>query len=326
LKSFRLIRAACVFAIAGAVRLPSASLQAQGKTSTVYPPSVAVTGVEEHGRFRVTMTGFFVNTATVDGVLLTDGSGDEVYALVNFAELFSNNRVFGAIQRKKSLNYGDISGSATPAGALQHRGAGQGTVQLGRATLTGGLIASDRFPAIGDRPTGDPANAMAVDRGRFLPMILWEGELRRGGTHPNAVVLLPTIWENDNIPGMLNMYQRQADTFIRRFAANSSRFIVGGARRDLMEQVDTVGYYTPQRNDFDRPIGVGGQPYDPLSATPEPATFIPAVMLLTYSSAQTAIASNSATPGRVEVRYADGQRYGPGNYTIFLVIERLADR
>jgi hypothetical protein len=281
---------------------------------------------EEHGRFRVTMTGFFVNAPTVDGALLTDGAGDEVYAIVSSAELFSNNSVFGAIRQKKSLNYGDISGFSRPYGGLEHRVAGRGTIQLGRASQTGGLIADDRFPAFGQHPTGDPPDAIASDRGRFLPMILWEGELRRGGTHPNAVVLLPTIWENDNIPDMLNIYLRQADRFIRQFAANSSRFIVGGARRDLMEQVDIVGSYTPQRNDFDRPIGVGGQPYDPFSATPEPATFIPAVMLLTYSSAETAIASNAATPGRVEVHYADGQRYGPGNYTIFLVIERLKDR
>lgn len=314
MKTFRLIRASTVVAIASAVAFPSATLRAQGNTS------------EEHGRFRVTMTGFFVNTPTVDGLLLTDGAGDEVYAVVSSAELFSNNRVFGAIRQKTSLKYGDISGSNRAFGGLEHRVAGQGTVRLGRASLTGGLIADDRFPAFGDHPTGDPPTAMAVDRGRFLPMILWEGELRRGGTQPNAVVIIPTIWESDNIRVMLDIYLRQADRFIRQFAANSSRFIVGDARRHLLEQIDTVGFYTPQRNDFDRPIGVGGQPYDPFSATPEPATFIPAVMLLTYNSAQTAIASSGTTPGRVEIHYADGERYGPGNYTVFLVIERLKER
>ncbi len=290
--------------------------------------------VAMQGRFRVTLTGFTVNKATTESVLSTDGAGDEVYAMVNFAELWSSNNIFGALQRRQSLVYGDISGhraQVAVTGIPLNHPAQPWVVRAGSASPSGGLVSGDSFPVPGEdatiRSEGQLPNANTNTR--LIPMILWEGELRQGGPHPNSVVIIPTIWENDNVQDVLNVWSRQADAFLRRFAANSSRFIMGTARRPLVEQVDTVLSTVPQRNDFDRPIGMDGGAFNPLSATPDPATFIPAVMLLTFNSAQEAASStsNSSMHGRgvVEIRYRDGQSYGPGDYTIFLLVEHLPD-
>ncbi len=291
----------------------------------VYP---ATTKAQEQtqARFRVTLTGFVVNHETTESVLSIDGAGDEVFALVNFAELWSSNNIFGALQRRQSLVYGDTNGRLTPVNPtrvlpeLSHPGY-FGTVHAGSMSPTGGLKTGDRYP-----PASGPAmrpSAPEAARARLIPMILWEGELRRGGQHPNAVVIIPTLWENDNVPDVLNIWNRQVDNWIRHFATTSAHFFLPRSRRPLVEQVDTVLSTVPQRNDFDRPIGMDGDAFNPGSASPAPATFIPAVMLLTFDSAQEA--ANSITQGRgvVEITYRDGQAFGPGSYTIFLRIDRL---
>src|SRR5258707_4084787 len=66
----------------------------------------------EQARFRVTLTGFVVNHETTESVLSVDGAGDEVFALVNFAELWSSNNIFGALLRRQRLTYRDTNASA----------------------------------------------------------------------------------------------------------------------------------------------------------------------------------------------------------------------
>lgn len=282
------------------------------------------TAQEQRARFRVTLTSFVVNHETVEGVIFRDGRGDEVYALVNSAELAPSNRILGSPQRRKSVIYGDTDGRAGAVRAigidLEHYPP-HWMMKAGNAGPNGGLLSGNRYP---DGPApAVPADARPIDRGRFIPMMLWEGELRRGGTFPNAVVIIPTLWENDNIPDLLNVWNRQVDDYLRRFAANSARFINGTARRQLVEQVDEVLNTVPQRNEFDRPIGIDGDAFNPLAASPKPATFIPAVMLLTFDSAVNAANSTTQGSGVVEITYRDGERYGQGSYTIFLRVERL---
>jgi hypothetical protein len=272
------------------------------------------------GRFRLTLTGFVVNNQTSDNILQSDGKGDEVYALVNFGEIWSTNRIFGALQRRQSLVYGDPTGFPHAPGSHLHPGE-TGPVQAGSAGTSGGLVTGNRYP-----PPEGPATrptASAATQARMLPMILWEGDLRRGGPQANAVLIMPTIWESDYAPDVLDIWNRQADNFIRRFATNSSRFFSESSRRPLVEQADIVLSTIPQRNDFDRPIGMSGDTYNPIAASPNPATFTPAVMLLTFDSAEAA--ANSTTQGRgvIEITYRDGQNYGPGSYTIFLRLQRL---
>jgi len=282
------------------------------------------------GRFRVTLTKFVVHQATVEGLIPPDGRGDEVFALVNFAEFGIDSLgrrgilFFGAPRSRQSATYGDTDGRSAPVRPigidLRHE---RRTIRAGSASpTTGGLLTGDQFPFPGEHPTDPPT----LDR---IPMILWEGELRQDGTFRNAVVILPTIWEQDNIADIFDIWNQQASAWIRSFVSNSALFIINPARRPLIEQVDTVLSTIPQRNDFDRPIGIDGDAFNPFAADPEPATFIPAVMLLTFNSAQAASATiNSSTHERgvVEIKYQDGKRYGPGNYSIFLLVERLPDR
>jgi hypothetical protein len=281
---------------------------------------------QAQGRFRVTFTGFVVNHDTTESVLSIDGAGDEVYVLANFAEMWSSNRIFGALQRRQSLTYGDTAGRSGPVDArnlgiaLIHP-TDFSTVQLGTMSSTGGLKTGNQYPP----PEGQITrpNAREAARARMFPMVLWEGELRDNGPQANAVLLMPTIWESDNVPDVLNIWNRQADDYIRRFATHAEQYISLRTRRPLVEQFETVLNTIPQRNDFDRPIGMGGGAFNPSAASPEPATFIPAVMLLTFNSANTAALSTTYGPGVVKIDYADGPNYGQGNYTIFLRVERL---
>lgn len=295
-----------------------------GTTPIVINPPIDIrrsgTGVcEGCVRYRVIATGFVVNNGTTEGVILRDGRGDEVFVAANVAELSSANAIVGEPTVKKSVNYGDTDGRADPVQVigigLEHYPR-YWTIQAGSGGANGGLLTGDRYPAAGQSPR-DPSDATIATRGRFLPMILWEGDLRVG-TNPNAVLILPTIWESDDIDAMWTVWNTQANSFFRQFARSSSRYISGTTRRPVIEQVDTVLSTIPQRNDYDRPIGIDGDAFNPLSADPGPATFIPAAMLLKGDNAEEAVAH-----GVYEITYRDGTRFGPGSYTLSVRVERV---
>jgi hypothetical protein len=158
----------------------------------------SATAEAQRARFRVTLTGFFVNHETWDDTLQRDGTGDEIFGLVNFAEVWSSNRIFGALQTRRSLLYGDINAGQTfffPP--LLHPGPAD-TVPASRS---GGFHTNDSYPPRGERAATRPRAPESI-RARMIPMILWEGELRRDGPQANAVVIIPTIWESDNAPDM----------------------------------------------------------------------------------------------------------------------------
>jgi hypothetical protein len=280
---------------------------------------------EEQGHFRVILTGFRVNHETVESVLSIDGAGDEVFALVNFAEIWSTNNIFGALQRRQSLLYGDTLGRSEPFDLrrifdIPQQQGEFGTVRAGSMSPTGGLRSRDRFP-----PDNFPERRRhEAARARMIPMTLWEGVLRKGGAHPNAVVLIPTIWESDNVQDVLLVWHRQADAFIRQFAADSSRYFTGRTERALVEQFEVVlRNPTPQRGDFDRPIGMDRDSSILPAADSTPMTFTPAVMFLTFDSAQAAANSTANGQGVVEIHYHDGEGFGDGDYTLFLLVQQV---
>lgn len=217
-------------------------------------PEVGPAAPPATGRFRVTLTGFVVNHETLEGPFSTDGAGDEVFALVNFAELGPSGNVSGPLETRMSVRYGDTSGigpNTLP-----------GIFQGGEASRTGGFRSGNPYPPRAGQPV-TPSRLRAETRARLIPMILWEGELRRGGPNPNGAVLVPTIWESDNTPDVLNIWNRQVDDYLRRFAATSRRFVTDAASRPLVERVDTVLSTPPQLIDFDRPIGIQGDTFNP---------------------------------------------------------------
>ncbi len=286
------------------------------------PEPAAAQAPPAQAHFRVSLTGIRCNTATIDNVVSIDGAGDEVFALSKIVELTATNTI-AATTVRESLTYGDTTGRSSPAGiafALDH---GPSRIHAGTASRTGGMRAGDVIPDPAVTPTPNRSRAL---RARVIPMILWEGQLRRGGEAPNAVVIVPTIWELDNIPVLRPVWDAQLDGYLRRVAAGSA--LIRNAPRPLVNQSDTVMQWSPSRNDFDRPIGMTGGAFNPAAATPELATFVPVVLFLTFDSAQEAassIARNSrGRPGVIEIRYKDGPNYGPGDYTVTLQIERLS--
>jgi|GEM_PF-3164811 len=279
---------------------------------------VNVLVTRDGGHFRVTLTGFAVNQQTLEGPTSTDGAGDEVFAMVNSVEVGPNNIIFGPLESLQSLRYGDTSGlGSNTIPRILH---------AGRASHTGGLRTEDAYPLPGV-PAERLPSADAATRARLIPMVLWDGYLRRGAPLPNAVLIIPTIWENDNNPEVLNIWNIQVNTYLRRLASTSGRLFTGEASPKLLVRTDTVLSTIPQVIDFDRPIGIEGDTFNPLAALRLPATFVPAVMFLTFDNAEAAASgtsnSSSGLRGVVEIKYQDGSNYGAGSYTIFLLVERL---
>ena len=277
---------------------------------------VAVLPTRATGHFRVTLTGFTVNQQTLEGPTSIDGAGDEVFVMVNSAEVGPANIIFGPLESRQSLRYGDTSGLGSHTIPR--------ILHAGRASDTGGLQTNDAYPPPGVEAETWPS-ADAATRARLIPMVLWDGYLRRGAPLPNAAIIIPTIWENDNNEEVLNIWNRQVDTYLRRLASTSGGLFTGEASRKLLVRTDTVLSTIPQVLYFDRPIGMEGDTFNPLAAVRLPATFVPAVMFLTYDNAEEAASgtSNSGGRGVVEITYRDGRNYGAGSYTIFLLVERL---
>ncbi len=268
-------------------------------------------------RYRVVATGFLVSTGTTESVVLMDGRGDEVFVAANFAELNSRNAMIGTPGNKRSVNYGDTDGQGAPiaiVGIGLNHPTNNTTIRAGSAQPHGGLLAGDSYPERGVTPR-DPPNPRAVLRGRFIPMTLWEGDLR-AGENPTGVIILPTIWENDNIDEMWNAWNRQAGDYLHMFVRGSSGYF-NSTRRNVLEQIDNVLEYAPTRNDYSRPIGIAGDSFG-AAASPNPATFIPAAMFLTADKAEEAVAH-----GEYIITYHDGQHFGPGEYKLMIRVERV---
>jgi hypothetical protein len=77
----------------------------------------------------------------------------------------------------------------------------------------------------------------------------------RRGENPNAAVIIPTIWENDNTPDVLNEWNRQVESYFRLLAAMSNAAVNNRVRPPLVQQRDVVLSTVPRLIDFDHPIG-----------------------------------------------------------------------
>lgn len=268
-------------------------------------------------RYRVVATGFVVGSGTIEGHLLRDGRGDEVYIAANVAEVSSANSLIGPVISKRSVNYGDTAGRDGPVHVigipLEHPSTNSFIVKAGSASpTTGGLLTGDFFPRAGDNVS--PPHRRALD-GRFIPYTLWEGDLR-SGPNPNAVIILPTIWENDNATPIWDAWTAQAAAWLTNWSRNSSTHI--RTRRGFLEREQNVMEITVNQNDFDRPIGISGGAFNPLAASPELTTFAPFSLFLTA-----ALAEEAVRRGEIMVEYQDGPRYGPGTYKLVLKVERV---
>ncbi len=271
---------------------------------------------------RIVATRFEVHTGTIEGHLLRDGRGDEVFIASNVAELTARNSLLGPVSHKRTAFYGDTDGRGTPATpftGLEHPVSTSCNfiVKAGRGSVTsGGLLSGNVFP---DPTVTDSRRPWDSCNGKLIPFTLWQGQLRPQ-PDPTAVVIFPTIWENDYQQEIYNIWNSQAAAWLSRYAANSKPDVLGmrTARMELVRREQVVLRTVPNRNDFDRPIGIDGAPYDPFPAQRVDAEFAPFSVFLTAATVDAAVAR-----GEFGIRYNDGSRYGPGDYTLFVRVERL---
>lgn len=255
--------------------------------------------------FRVTLTGFTVNRQTDDNILESDGKGDEVYVVAEVAQYdtywqvgrrpgfsqdnilinFGGNNGFhgrGNLTLRRSLIsvvMGDVNNQNNPP-----------RIRAGSASNLGGLRTGDRFPS------NEPWNLTGTPLSDRLPMLLWEGELRRGG---DFVMIIPTIWEWDGgNPELRSRFTQDVNYYFADSTYRDDGFVfrnfTGG---------DIVGA-------GDRPIGMLGRD-----------TWIPQGLTLTFETAQNAATTSPSHIGTgvVEMRYAADTE----NYSLYFKIERV---
>jgi hypothetical protein len=250
------------------------------------------------GRFRVTLNGFTVNHDTYDHALGYDGQGDEVYILADVV----NFNGAGNILSRRSLRT-PIMGEAN----------GQGDrIQAGRATDRGGLRTGNQFPSEEPWRRGNEPGE------RQPPLKLWEGTLKNDGTREGttAVLLIPTIWERDELTQFVDEYKRNLDTrlpaYVRTLFGTALGLgnMIGGA---------------PPLGDYEVGTAINLASHDrPIGTSSGAASQWPKRMLLTYDIAQKASEStrDGLGTGIFRVRYQDSEDLG-GDYTLYIQIERL---
>jgi hypothetical protein len=261
------------------------------------------------GRFRVTLTGFTVTRQTNDNILESDGKGDEVYILIDLAQYdnyfqysqYDNpNRSPSVVPLVAPLStYNDLiirrgqivrrSLNSSVMGDTNNYGS-PSRIQAGSASGMGGLRTADNFP------TNEPWSFAGAPRTDQPPMLLWEGDLRRG---QDLVVIIPTIWEWDGGNPQLRA----------QFALDVTRFFT-----DAVYANHTFGWQFFTGGDAfgagDRPIGMLGH-----------GLWEPKGLLLNFDNAQwatTNLPSHFGT-GVVEIRYAKETE----DYSLYLKIERV---
>lgn len=182
----------------------------------------------------------------------------------------------------------------------------------------GGFLAGDRYPSTTPwTRTGAPQ----TDR---LPLIVWQGELVKDQT---AVMVIPTIWEWDDTPGLLDTLSgipilRALDSAT---AILASGMLAGGgvqSARDVGLGSAPGGETTVRRSLIgdkkDRPIGMED------SSNRSVYEFMPKLITFTYNLAEAALNSNPVGRGAgvFEINYRDNNDLR-GDYTLYLQIERI---
>ena len=152
---------------------------------------------EQDGRFRVILTGFSVNRQTNDHILEADGKGDEVYILAEVAQYDGVWSLHGQVWTDRERSglpvlsaRGKLKLRRSLASVLMGDANNQEAprIKAGSAGDMGGFRTGDRFP------TSEPWRLTGTPSANRLPMLLWEGDLRRDN---DLVIIIPTIWEWD---------------------------------------------------------------------------------------------------------------------------------
>jgi hypothetical protein len=275
-------------------------------------------------RYRLVASSFTVEHQTVDDMLERDGRGDEIFVRGDIYE-FQDAGHFARHRTVKSAVFG----------ARTEIRAGSGAPGFGAADdQHGGLLSNDRYP-----PTGDNFESRPASRRGDLPMVLWEGELKRG----DEVLIVPSIWEWDSMDASqaerawATQIDGQAPALrlgqprILPLGQSGPTFSNGGViSNDLIRPIMVY-------DDGNRPIGAmpggafrtsDGMPVNAMVLTWETAERLAnQVMMFTarsYDSDGTVV-GNVEYPGPaggLEIRMADPQQL-EGRYLLYLRLERV---
>lgn len=257
------------------------------------------------GRFRVTLTGFTVDRQTADNVLETDGKGDEVYILADVAQYdsyhyrftsprYEGNPYVSFVMGDMLNGRGNLTSRRSLASVLMgydNYQDGPPRIRAGSAGDLGGLRTGDRFPT--NEPwlmNGNPSESR-------LPMLLWEGDLRKD---QDLVIIIPTVWEWDGgNPPLRARFAEYVDGYFRDRTYHNLPFplldFIGG---------DAFGA-------GDRPVGMkAGHPWDVHGLT------------VNFDNAQWAA---GASPARLGTGVLSMTYHRPGeeSYTLYFKVERL---
>jgi hypothetical protein len=263
----------------------------------------------------VTAVGFRVVHHTTEGVIDLTGAGDEVTINSWDGEYITGVTVAPPSPVRSTLPYGDTNFHYGPPFALQH-GA---RVRAGNLSTTGGLRDGDTIPQGGQYPP-PPAGITGI-ADRLLPMRLWSGFIQ-DGSRANVVVIVPTIWEEDD--STLNLgpiYGRMIREKLRLGASGflqtllSPRTALAGIEDWGLRESISAG--APQ---VTRPIGMAWDgPHAYGQAEQAVSRFNPWVLRLTLASVLPAASatdrSGSGRPGDIDLRYTDEAEWA-GDYML----------
>jgi hypothetical protein len=209
-----------------------------GGTTTDTTKTATTAADPLRGRYRVSLTGFTVQSQTYDHLLQIDGKGDEVFLATHVMQFdTTSTSLVVSNEVLTSKIYGDING-------FSYR------VKAGTAGFTGGLVTGNEFP---------PPKSL-VGTGGF-PMVLWEGELVQGRS---AVLIVPTIWEWDDNPELFGNWLTGRHAFLSRLLKADPMAAILLNQNVKPVEIGSPGLFV-RTNMFgdprDRPIGLKpGQP------------------------------------------------------------------
>ena len=308
--------------------LAAASITAAMLTSTVIPIVMAAQSspapvgpgslrpAPPSGKFRVTINGFKVITATRDDLLGFDGVGDEVYASATVIVLDSARGLATPLATVDSRVYGEARRDITNKAVFPNR------APAGTGVTKGGLLSGNEFPPKPWKRSSPPSPDA-------LPLEVWCGTLTQG---QNAVIVAPSIWEWDGFASNLDLWITWANKVATDLTNNKTFRELLGAKAmsivDLGTQVafgaamslDSTGLIGGER---DRPIGVRKS-----TTKPKAFDFVPQPLIVNYATADFSTRESAAgsiggtSPGTFLLQYVDDPFY-QGKYTLYVQVERI---
>lgn len=292
--------------------------------TTLYPPEMPV----KEAYFKIYLLGITCNKATNDDVLERDGKGDEVYILSSFYDVDKNNHsTFHLSCRTRVL--GDVNNVDWLTGPNLR-------IKCGSKSNLGGIADGDSYP---NNPPYEMRNTpLTPNRNGLItqfPATIYEGYITDDST---KILLMPTIWEKDNDPDILNSF---LSIFTTGPLVGDINRLLGQIKTGLDPHINTgtatqyfgnIFYSLDGDNNVFRSVEVNknifGDPHDrPIGMYDAGGSyrFKPTVMRLGYAEALQLAnmdALGVGINGVFKIDYVDDPALR-GNYTLYFRIEKM---